>query len=242
MKVLFLCTGNSVRSQMAEAVLRSLAKGEIEAYSAGTKPQAIEPRTLVALEEAGFSTQGLTSKPIESVADQHFDYVISLCDKAHKECQHWLSAGVVMAWDFQDPKSSEQPHAFAHTLQEISERIRLFLLVNSKTVSTPPLSPVDLFKALADDTRLLSMLLITERGELCVCDLMEALNESQPKISRHLAQLRKRGILQDRRQGQWVYYQLHPALPEWAHDILKVTLRNNANYLKSRLEELSSQC
>ena len=242
MKVLFLCTGNSVRSQMAEAVLRHQAVEGIEVFSAGTAPQAIDPRTLSALADAGVSTAGLSSKPVEDFADQHFDYVITLCDKAHNACQQWPGAGVVMAWDFPDPKASDQPQAFAHTLQEVSERIRLFLLVNSKTVSTPPLSPVDFFKALADDTRLLSMLLITERGERCVCDLMEALNESQPKISRHLAQLRKRGILQDRRQGQWVYYQLHPALPEWAHDILKVTLSNNANYLKSRLEELSSQC
>lgn len=71
------------------------------------------------------------------------------------------------------------------------------------------------FKALADDTRPRCLLLITQSTELCVCELMEALNETQPKISRHLAQLRKRGLLSDRRQGQWVlFYKLHPDPPE----------------------------
>ena len=85
------------------------------------------------------------------------------------------------------------------------------------------LTPVDLFKALCDETRLRSTLLIAEHGELCVCELMHALTDSQPKISRHLAQLRSAGVLLDRRQGQWVYYRLNPALPTWMHDVLAST-------------------
>lgn len=82
------------------------------------------------------------------------------------------------------------------------------------------LTPVQLFKCLADETRARLMFLIHREGELCVCELTCALDESQPKISRHLAQLRGCGLLADRRQGQWVYYSLHPDLPPWARTVL----------------------
>ncbi len=80
-----------------------------------------------------------------------------------------------------------------------------------------------LFRALADTTRLRSLLLLQREGELCVCELTHALGESQPKISRHLAQLREAGLVDDRRQGLWVYYRLHPELPAWATEVLAAT-------------------
>lgn len=73
-------------------------------------------------------------------------------------------------------------------------------------------SPAEVFKCLADETRVRATLLIVDQGELCVCELMCALADSQPKISRHLAQLRSAGLLLDRRQGQWVYYRLNLTL------------------------------
>ncbi|GGK02345.1 metalloregulator ArsR/SmtB family transcription factor [Pseudomonas matsuisoli] len=93
------------------------------------------------------------------------------------------------------------------------------------------LSPSELFKCLSDETRARATLLIAEHGELCVCELMCALEDSQPKISRHLALLRSTGLLLDRRQGQWVYYRLNPELPAWAVEVLKVTLQANADWL-----------
>ncbi|MGC3874257.1 metalloregulator ArsR/SmtB family transcription factor [Halomonas sp. GXIMD04776] len=78
------------------------------------------------------------------------------------------------------------------------------------------MSPLQLFKCLADDTRLMLMLLIAREGELCVCEMTHALDEAQPKISRHLAQLRGCGLLSDRREGQWVFYALADGLPSWA--------------------------
>ncbi|WP_214001057.1 metalloregulator ArsR/SmtB family transcription factor [Arsukibacterium sp.] len=93
------------------------------------------------------------------------------------------------------------------------------------------LSPLVFYKALADDTRLKCLLLITQQRELCVCELMTALEQSQPKISRHLAQLRNANILADRRSGQWVFYSLHPQLPEWAQQVLQQTLLANQPYL-----------
>lgn len=83
------------------------------------------------------------------------------------------------------------------------------------------IEPSRLFKCLGDDTRLLVTLLIRREGELCVCEMTHALEESQPKVSRHLAQLRTCGLLSDRREGQWVYYRLAEALPAWAVEILR---------------------
>ncbi|MBY5992205.1 metalloregulator ArsR/SmtB family transcription factor [Ferrimonas balearica] len=76
------------------------------------------------------------------------------------------------------------------------------------------IAPVTALKSLADDTRLSLMLLIQQQGELCVCELTTALDQNQPKISRHLARLRSDGLLIDTRQGQWVFYDLAP-LPPW---------------------------
>ncbi|MNJ07767.1 HTH-type transcriptional repressor AseR [compost metagenome] len=95
------------------------------------------------------------------------------------------------------------------------------------------ITPPEVFKSLADETRVRATLLIADQGELCVCELMCALGDSQPKISRHLAQLRSNGLLLDRRQGQWVYYRLNPDLPEWVRQILHVTAKANADWLKN---------
>lgn len=100
------------------------------------------------------------------------------------------------------------------------------------------LEPVAFFKALADETRLQSVLLIQHEQELCVCELMAALNESQPKVSRHLAQLRKVNILQDRRQGQWVYYRVSDTLPDWATQVL-LSAAQQQGFLTPTLQRLT---
>ncbi|MDZ3993843.1 metalloregulator ArsR/SmtB family transcription factor [Pseudomonas sp. Teo4] len=106
------------------------------------------------------------------------------------------------------------------------------------------ITPTEVFKSLADETRARATLLIASLGELCVCELMCALSDSQPKISRHLAQLRSSGLLLDRRQGQWVYYRLNPQLPAWVHEMLQVTLQANAEWLQdntSRLQNMNDR-
>ena len=80
-----------------------------------------------------------------------------------------------------------------------------------------------LFQLLSDPTRLRCLLLMQSEGELCVCELTHALNLSQPKISRHLAALRDAGVVNSRRQGQWIYYRLHDALPAWARAVIDAT-------------------
>ncbi|WP_120430646.1 metalloregulator ArsR/SmtB family transcription factor [Acinetobacter baylyi] len=103
---------------------------------------------------------------------------------------------------------------------------------------------VNFFKCLSDETRLNIVTLIAENKELCVCDLTEKLKLSQPKISRHLALLRSSGLLQDRRQSQWVYYSINPHLPTWCFDVLstlKKTLINQVDVDENTLS-VNSYC
>lgn len=82
-----------------------------------------------------------------------------------------------------------------------------------------------LFRALSDPTRLRCLMLLQREGELCVCELTHATGLAQPKISRHLAQMREAGLVQDRRAGQWVYYRLHADLAEWIRTVLDATVQ-----------------
>ncbi len=102
----------------------------------------------------------------------------------------------------------------------------------------PDFTPDLLCKTLADETRARIALLVTREKELCVCELTCALGVSQPKISRHLALLRESGLLADRRQGQWVYYRLHPDLPDWVIAILKTLLDAHSAWLEKNHQRL----
>ncbi|WP_095498420.1 metalloregulator ArsR/SmtB family transcription factor [Paraferrimonas haliotis] len=102
------------------------------------------------------------------------------------------------------------------------------------------MSPIQFYKCLADEIRLKSVLLILQENELCVCELMVALNEVQPKVSRHLAQLRKCGLLVDRRQGQWVFYRINPSLPEWAKRSLTESAHGNVAFLSKTSTRLAN--
>ena len=85
----------------------------------------------------------------------------------------------------------------------------------------------EFFPALADPTRLRCLLLLAGEGELCVCELTHALDESQPKISRHLATLREAGIVSDRREGLWIHYRINPDVAPWARRILDTASQAN---------------
>lgn len=100
------------------------------------------------------------------------------------------------------------------------------------------MSPLLYFKCLADDTRLKSLLLLVAHQELCVCDLQQALDLSQPKVSRHLAELKKCGLVSDERRGRWVYYRVHPQLPSWVTELLQHTYLHQGDYLASCRQRL----
>lgn len=85
------------------------------------------------------------------------------------------------------------------------------------------LDPGDLFAILSDSTRLRALMLIQAEGEVCVCELTFALDESQPKISRHLAVMRAAGIVESRREGTWIHYRMNSGLSSWAKEVMALT-------------------
>lgn len=131
-RVLFVCTANAARSQLAQALLRHTDSEHFEAFSAGTTPTQVDPRTFEALSHIGVSSEGLRSKSIDEFRGERFDYVITLCDKAAAECLSLPGTGEALAWSFEDPVTSTKPDAFRHTLHEIHERIKMFVLVKNK--------------------------------------------------------------------------------------------------------------
>lgn len=239
-RVIFICTGNSARSQLAEALLRHQAGDQFVVCSAGAQPEPIDPRTISTLKKFHLPYENLRSKSVDEFAGQSFDYVITLCDKARHECSQLPQAREIIAWDYPDPRTSNQARIFESTLQALNERIKMFVLVQSKTtkpVLTPVVNPLQVFKCLADETRLNIMLLLQRYGANTVSDIATALEDSQPKISRHLAQLRACGLLLDERQGQQVFYQIHPRLPQWTLTILKESAQADA----TTIEQLGSR-
>lgn len=112
------------------------------------------------------------------------------------------------------PRPAVMPHP------SMVKLIRLTIYIVCNILAAMHLEPQSFLRALADPTRLRLLVLLQQHDELCVCELSHALDTIQPKISRHLAILRKKGVLLDRRQGQWVYYRIHPEIPAWAYRAL----------------------
>jgi arsenate reductase len=133
-RVLFVCTGNSARSIMAEALLRHIGRHAFEAFSAGTHPSGVHPLTEHVVEEAGISRDGLRSKSIDEFAGVTFDYVITLCDDARAVCPVFPGADQSLHWGYTDPASvegttEERLEAFRRVFTHIGERVRQFVLI-----------------------------------------------------------------------------------------------------------------
>jgi arsenate reductase len=111
-KVLFLCTGNSCRSQMAEAIVNARLGDTWEAASAGTKPAAsVHPKAIAALAEIGIRHAGRT-KSVEEFRDADLDLVVTLCDSAQEECPVWLGKGKRLHHDYPDPAKTDDMDDF----------------------------------------------------------------------------------------------------------------------------------
>ncbi|PCI58404.1 MAG: ArsR family transcriptional regulator [Gammaproteobacteria bacterium] len=253
--VLFLCTENAARSQMAEALLRHKAGNIFNVFSAGTHPNEVDLRAIDALSNFGVYTNNLVSKNINVFEGKVFDYVITLCDKANDECRSYTDANKHLAWDFPDPKKRSDSNPFSVTLNELNNRLSMFILVEEHTVNSVSSSqantitavnnqlidfePTSFYKSLTDNIRLKTLMLTHYHGELCVCELMEAMDEdSQPKVSRNLAVLKKAKVITDRKHGQWVFYRINPKLPLWAKSVIAQTTENNIPLIKSELQRL----
>lgn len=131
-RVLFVCAKNDVRSLFAEALLRHTDAVNFEAFSAGLEPGGIDPRTLDSLEHIGIETNGLRSKSIDEFEKQDFHYVITLCDKSSEEASRMPTSDEVVVWNFEDPTTSERHEPFRHALQEIHDRIKMFITVKTR--------------------------------------------------------------------------------------------------------------
>jgi arsenate reductase len=102
-RVLFLCTHNSARSQMAEGLLRHLDGERFEVMSAGTEATQVRPLAVRAMEEIGVDISGQESKTLEHYIDEPFDYVITVCDEANEACPFFPGASTRLHWFFEDP-------------------------------------------------------------------------------------------------------------------------------------------
>ena len=125
-RVLFICTGNSCRSQMGEALLRHIASDKFEAVSAGTRPAGfVHPLALRTLESMGVSTEGLESKHFEELAECPIDIAITVRDNASAECPSWFRSGLRVHWGLPDPSfhtgSEDERTTFC---REIAERLK----------------------------------------------------------------------------------------------------------------------
>ena len=134
-KVLFLCTGNSVRSQMAEAFLRKYAGDRFEVFSAGLEPGVVHPYTIRVMNEVGVDMSKHRSKSLsEYMGKMHFGYLITVCDRAEKKCPIFPGMGIRMHWPFEDPAKEEGSEAekltkFRQVRDLIDLRVREWLLI-----------------------------------------------------------------------------------------------------------------
>src|SRR5512147_988879 len=112
-KILFLCTGNSARSQMAEAFIRKYADDRFEAHSAGLEPKGLNPFTVKVMNEVGIDVSGQTSKGVDTyLGKMLFQYLVTVCDDADKNCPTvWPGVNTRMHWSFQDPAAVEGTEA-----------------------------------------------------------------------------------------------------------------------------------
>jgi ArsR family transcriptional regulator, arsenate/arsenite/antimonite-responsive transcriptional repressor / arsenate reductase (thioredoxin) len=133
LRALFLCTHNSARSQMAEAILRHMGGDQVEVFSAGSMPTQVHPNTLVVLRELGIDISHLYAKSLDQFLGESFDYIITVCDRVRDICPVFQGDPVQIHWSFPDPDVIEDPElqlaAFRRTAVELQTRVRYLLLL-----------------------------------------------------------------------------------------------------------------
>ena len=140
-RALFLCTGNSARSQIAEALAEELSGGAVKAASAGSHPKPPHPNAVRVMRERGIDISGRRSKHLGEFAAQRFDYVISLCDRVREVCPEFPGAPELIHWSIPDParepgSDEEMLPAFEHTASELCTRIGFLIEVTEQTTTT----------------------------------------------------------------------------------------------------------
>jgi len=133
-KVLFLCTGNSARSQIAEALARELSGGSVQAFSAGSRPKDLHPNAVAVMHTRGLDIAGQQPKHLGTFGRRRFDYVITLCDRVREVCPEFPGDPQAIHWSIPDPAAlagsdAETYPAFERTAAELETRIRFLLHV-----------------------------------------------------------------------------------------------------------------
>jgi len=136
-RVLFVCTGNSARSIMAEALLRHHGGDEFEVHSAGTVPRGVNPLTLKVLADAGIDASAARSKSVNEYLGQEFDYVVTVCDQARQVCPVFPGVHESLHWGYEDPAEAtgseeERLAVFRRVFIQIGERVRQFAVVTRR--------------------------------------------------------------------------------------------------------------
>jgi arsenate reductase len=136
-RVLFVCTGNSARSVMAEALLRHHGGDRFEVHSAGTEPKGVNPLTLRVLSEAGIDASFARSKSVAEFLGQSFDYVVTVCDQARQTCPVFPGVHESMHWGYEDPAAAEgtdeeRMAVFRSVFIQMAERVRQFALITAR--------------------------------------------------------------------------------------------------------------
>jgi arsenate reductase (thioredoxin) len=131
MRILFLCTGNSARSQMAEGIMRHVGEDKVEVFSAGTLPMGLHPIAVRVMGEIGIDISAQQSKSIDRFLDQPFDYVITLCDETDETCPVFAGGRQRLHWSIADPAiapgEEERLKAFRRVRDEVFARSCSFL-------------------------------------------------------------------------------------------------------------------
>lgn len=130
-RVLFVCTGNSIRSQMAEALLREMAGERFDVLSAGTHPSVVHPAAAASMREVGIDISAQESRAVTALASERFDHVITVCDNARERCPVFPGAAR-RHWSVADPTlvrqgGRERVTAFRLVREDLADRIRRFL-------------------------------------------------------------------------------------------------------------------
>jgi len=126
-RVLFLCTGNSSRSQMAEALLRDRTAGTVQAFSAGSRPKPVHPLAVSVMAERGIDLSRAAPKHLDQFTGQRFDRVITLCDRVREVCPEFPGHPRPVHWSIPDPAAAGEPSAFERVADELGRRIGYLL-------------------------------------------------------------------------------------------------------------------
>ena len=137
-RVLFICTHNSARSQMAEGLLRHMAGDRFDVYSAGTEATEVRPLAIRAMSEIGIDISGQESEALDRYLDQRWDWIITVCDRARESCPVFPGSRNTTHWGFEDPSEAvgteeERLAVFRRVRDEIASRLRMFVLAAERT-------------------------------------------------------------------------------------------------------------